>query len=391
MARSKRGARWLAFGLLVAALCVVAAGCGGGDDSGSLEGLGSSFEEIQELAREEGEVNIVQWPLYAQLVEEFTAATGCTVTLKDAGTSDDMINFMGTGEYDGIVASGNATVRLMTTDEVAPIDEELIPNYANIHEGLKGQVHNSLDGQAMGVPHGRGYNPLAFRADVVTTAPDSWSAIWENPNEYAGKISIYDDSIFIADAALYLKATQPELGIDNPYELDEVQFNAAVDLMKQLAPNVGEWWTDYSKQIQAFTNKDSVIGTTWPLQVNLLKGDGQPVESVKPSEGATGWSDTWMVSTKAANPNCMYLWMNHMASPEAQAVVAEGFGEAPANLEACALTTNKNHCTEQHADDEVFWEDIYYWTTPVADCGDDRGEVCKTQEDWEAAWTEIRG
>ena len=343
------------------------------------------------MARDEGQVNIVQWPLYAQLVDEFTEATGCTVTVKDAGTSDDMITFMGTGEYDGIVASGNATIRLMTTGEVAPIDEELIPNYADIYEPLTGQVHNSLDGVAMGVPHGRGYNPLAWRTDEVTAAPTSWSAIWDNPNDYAGKISIYDDSIFIADAALYLKATQPDLGIDDPYALDEEQFNAAVDLMKQLAPNVGEWWALYDKQIQSFANKDSVIGTTWPLQVNLLKADGQPVESTKPTEGATGWSDTWMVSSKAQNPNCMYLWMNHMASPEAQAAVAEGFGEAPANLKACELTKNTNHCEEQHAEDDAFWEDVYYWTTPVADCGDDRGEVCKTQEDWEAAWTEIRG
>jgi putative spermidine/putrescine transport system substrate-binding protein len=393
--RKARVARWAAFGLLVAALSVVAAGCGGGDDDGgassALEGLGTSFEEIQELAREEGQVNIVQWPLYAQLVKEFTASSGCAVTLKDAGTSDDMITFMGTGEYDGIVASGNATVRLMATGEVAPIDGDLIPNYADIHEPLTGQIHNSLDGVPMGVPHGRGYNPLAWRTDLVTPAPTSWSAIWENPNDYAGKISIYDDSIFIADAALYLKATQPDLGIEDPYALDDAQFTAAVDLMKQLAPNVGEWWADYAKQIQAYTNGDSVIGTTWPLQVNLLKADGVAVESLKPTEGATGWSDTWMVSSKAQNPNCMYLWMNHMASPEAQAAVAEGFGEAPANLKACELTTNTNHCEEQHAEDEAFWENVYYWTTPVADCGDDRGEVCKTQEDWEAAWTEIRG
>ena len=394
--RRKRIAVWAALGLLVAALSMVAAGCGGGDDDGGssadLEGLGSSYEEIQELARDEGQVNIVQWPLYAQLMDEFTEATGCKVTLKDAGTSDDMITFMGTGEYDGIVASGNATVRLMTTGEVAPINEDLIPNYADIQEGLKGQVHNSIDGVSYGVPHGRGYNTLAWRTDEVTTAPDSWSVFWETASDNAGKLSVYDDSIFIADAAMWLMETQPDLGITNPYELDEEQFNAAVDLIKtQLAPNVGEWWTDYAKQIQSFTNKDSTMGTTWPLQVNLLKGDNQPVESVKPKEGATGWSDTWMVSSKAQNPNCMYLWMNHMASPEAQAAVAEGFGEAPANPKACALTKNPNHCEEQHAEDEAFWEDIYYWTTPVADCGDDRGEVCKTQEDWEAAWTEIRG
>ena len=56
-----------------------------------------------------------------------------------------------------------------------------------------------------------------------------------------------------------------------------------------------------------------------------------------------------MIYSKAQHPNCMYLWMNHIISPEAQAKVAECFGEAPVNLKACALTKNKNHCDEFHA------------------------------------------
>ena len=400
--RKVRVARLAVFGLLVAALSVVAAGCGGGDDDGdggvstAVEGLGTSLEEIQSLAREEGEVNVVQWAGYAQLVEEFTAATGCTVNTKDGASSDDMISLIQTGAYDGVSASGNASVRLMATGEVAPVDTELIANYADVQEGIKDQEYNALDGQPYGVPHGRGPNYLMFRNDIVPADTNSWNVIWDDDqlSEYGGKISIYDDSIFIADAAVYLKATQPDLNITDPYELDEDQFNAAIDLLKkQAAAGANYWPGDVAKQIGEYTNGDSVVGTTWPYQYVQLTAADPPVAvtAIKPAEGTTGWSDTWMLYSKAANPNCMYLWMNHMISPEAQAAVAEGFGEAPVNLKACELTKNANHCDEFHADDEAWWEDVYYWTTPVADCGDDRGEVCKTQEDWEAAWTEIRG
>ena len=385
---------------IVAALALVAAGCGGADKSGGaaqIDGLGSTLEEIQANAKEEGQVNIVQWAGYAQLVDEFTAATGCKVSTKDGGSSDDMISLIQTGEYDGVSASGNASVRLMATGDVAPVNMELISNYADVQEGIKNQSYNSLDGEPFGVPHGRGPNYLMFRNDMVPKDTDTWGVIWEDDQleKYKGKISIYDDSIFIADAAVYLKATQPDLGIDNPYQLNEEQFDAAVALLKKQAPYVGEYWPgDVAKQIASYTNGDSTVGTTWPYQYVQLTAAKPPVAvtAIKPKEGTTGWSDTWMIYSKAANPNCMYLWMNHMISPEAQASVAEGFGEAPVNLKACELTKNQNHCDEYNADNEDWWKDVYYWTTPVEDCGDDDdGTTCKTQEDWKAAWTEIRG
>ncbi len=52
--------------------------------------------------------------------------------------------------------------------------------------------------------------------------------MWDANSPAAGKVSVYDSPIYIADAALHLKTTQPDLGIDNIYELDEDQFNAAV-------------------------------------------------------------------------------------------------------------------------------------------------------------------
>ena len=393
----KRGLGGVALSGVLVFLAFAAAGCGGGGGGSSAEqisGLGSSLDDIQKKARDEGEVNLVIWSGYADpsWAKPFTQQTGCKVNTKDGASSDDMIDLISTGQYDGVSASGNASVRLMQRGDVAPINTDYLPNYADVQEGIKNQSYNSKDDKPYGVPHGRGPNLLMFRTDAVPASTDSWSVIWDKSAPYKGKLSVYDDSIFIADAAVYLKATQPDLKIDNPYELDDNQFAAAVSLLKKQAPEVSDYWPgDVAKQVQAFTNKDAVVGTTWPYQVNLLQAAKVPVKAVKPKEGTTGWSDTWLIYSKAQHPNCMYLWMNYIISPEAQAKVAESFGEAPVNPKACALTKDKDHCAKFHAQDESWWKDVYYWTTPTKDCGDSRGDVCKTQEDWKAAWTDIRG
>ena len=134
-----------------------------------------------------------------------------------------------------------------------------------------------------------------------------------------------------------------------------------------------------------------MLGTTWQVIANLLEADKVPVKVVLPKEGATGWSDTWMVASKAKNPNCMYMWMDHIISPKANAAVAEWFGEAPSNQKSCAETAVKNHCEIFHADDEDYFSQVAYWTTPTKDCGDDRGAVCKDYSEWVQAWTEIKG
>ena len=398
--RRRRALMWGALALLVGSLAFVAAGCGGGDEEGGggewqIEGLGSSLDEIQQLAKDEGQVNLVIWAGYADKSwsDDFASTTGCKVNTKDGASSDDMVDLMATGEYDGVSASGDATLRLIAKGDVAPVNFDLTPNYADVYEGLKNQSYNTVDDVGYGVPHGRGPNYMVFRNDIVPEDTSSWAPIWGT--EYKGKISIYDNQIFIADAAVYLKATQPDLGIENPYELDEEQFQAAVALLKQQRPNIGEYWdgATYAKQVTSFKSGEAVVGTTWPYQVNLMNAEKPPVPvtAIKPKEGTTGWSDTWMISSNAEHPNCMYLWLDYIISPAANAKVAEYFGEAPSNAKACELTTNKNHCTDYHADDEDWWQDVYYWTTPEADCGDDRGEVCKTYEDWRAAWTEIKG
>jgi putative spermidine/putrescine transport system substrate-binding protein len=400
MPKTNRRAKWAwlaALALTLTAAMLTAMGCGGSSSSGP-----STTPAPTEVGDGEGELNLIAWAGYAEdgstdpkvdWVTPFEKETGCQVNVKVGNTSDEMVTLMRTGNYDGVSASGDATLRLVAGGDVAPVNTDLVPNYKDIFDALKDQPFNTVDGVNYGIPHGRGANVLMYNTDDVAKAPTSWGAVLdpEQAKAWKGKVTAYDSPIYIADAALYLKATQPDLGIDNVYELDQKQFDAAVDLLKQQRANIGEYWADYTKEQAAFTGGDSVIGTTWQVIANLLQADKVPVEVVLPEEGATGWSDTWMVSSKAAHPNCMYKWMDWITSPEVNAQVAEWFGEAPANQKSCAETEDPDFCKTFHAEDEDYFDQVSYWTTPVADCGDDRGETCKDYSDWVNAWTEIKG
>ncbi len=380
---------------ICAFIAAFGAGCGSSDDD-------STGEELTKVGEGEGELNLICWAGYCEdgstdpkvdWVTPFEEKTGCEVNVKIGNTSDEMVQLMRSGEYDGVSASGDASLRLVDGEDVDPVNTDLVPNYADVFPGLKDQPYNSVDGQMYGIPHGRGANLLMSNLDVVKPQAESLSAVFDEAEleKYSGKVTAYDSPIYIADAALYLMQTQPDLEITNPYELDEDQFNAAIDLLKTQNEHIGEYWSDYTKEISAFTNGDSVVGTTWQVINQLLQADNQPVDAVLPKEGSTGWSDTWMISSEAQNPNCMYEWMDWIISPEVNAQVAEWFGEAPANSKACDFTADPKHCEIYDADGSQYLDDLYYWATPLSDCGDDRGDVCKTYDDWVQGWTEVKG
>jgi putative spermidine/putrescine transport system substrate-binding protein len=369
----------------------------------------------------EGELNIIIWAGYAEdgsnvpeydWVHGFEDATGCKVNSKPDDTSDQMVTDMRTGAYDGVSASGDATLRLISGGDVAEIDTSTIPGFSDVAPFLQDAPHyvitttETVDGKEQpvkhryGVPHGWGGNSLMYRTDKVSPAPTSWSVVFD-PNQakdYAGLVTAYDSPIYIADAALYLKSHSPELGITDVYELTPEQLDAAVKLLQDQRPFVGQYWSLFGTEIDNFTTGQSVVGTTWPYQVNTLKASGLPVEAVVPIEGMTGWADTWMMSSTAKHPNCMLKWMAWMLTPEVQAQVAENFGEAPANPLACQYLDVgygsyqlPGFCDKYGVNDPAFYNSISFWKTPQTACGDARGDACTDYELWTNKWTEIKG
>ncbi|WP_222720806.1 ABC transporter substrate-binding protein [Actinomadura sp. HBU206391] len=385
------------FALAAAVGAALVSACSGSDPG--QEAVAPPIPVQQDIGPSEGRVNLVVWAGYAEdgssdktvdWVTPFTKATGCRVNSKVADTSDSMVALMKTGQYDGVSASGDASLRLIYGGDVAPVNTGLLSNYGDIAPYLKNQPYNSVKGQMYGVPHGYGANVLMYRTDKLPQRPTSWSVVWDRNSPAANHVTAYDSPIYIADAALYLKTHRPDLKITDVYELNEKQFTAAVDLLKQQRPSINQYWHSYVDELQSFKSADNYAGTAWEVTANLAKDEGVPVATTIPAEGATGWSDTWMISSKAEHPNCMYRWMNWITTPRAQAQVGQWFGQAPANPKACRYTES-GFCTTYHVGDAEFYKRIAFWKTPVADCGDDRGTECVDYSRWAQAWTEIKG
>ena len=349
----------------------------------------------------EGQVDIIAWPGYIERGESdkgydwvtgYEAKTGCKVNVKTAGTSDEMVSLMTRGGYDLVTASGDASIRLIRGGTVQAIDVTRVPSYSSVDERLREAPWHYVDGKHYGVPYQWGPNVLMYNTQVFKEAPASWAVVFElmklpDGKHNKGRVQAYDGAIYIADAALYLKSKQPELGITDPYALNEAQYSAVLDVLRKQHPLVQRYWHDANVQVQDFTNEGVVASGSWPFQVNTLAANQQPIASTVPAEGATGWADTTMMSATAAHPNCAYEWMEWSINPKTQGDLAAWFGSVPAVPAACtdnALLGPEGCATNGFENFSKIW----FWRTPEASCA---GGECVPYSRWSTDYVAIMG
>jgi putative spermidine/putrescine transport system substrate-binding protein len=370
---------------VAAALCVPAAGVGS-----SSSGLPTS------IGKGEGELKMIAWEGYLQpqWVKPFERQTGCRIVAKYAGSSDEMVTLMrqgGGGQYDMVSASGDASLRLIYGGDVAPVNVNLVKPWKQFYAPFKSPPNNTVKGVHYGISLQFGPNVLVYNTKLVKPKPSSWSLLYDP--KYRGKISVPNNAIQIADAALYLSKAKPELGIKDPYELNQTQFNAAVKLLKQQHPLVKKYWGLASDEVDLFKSGGVIAGAGWPQTTVQARAAGVPVADVVPKEGATAWLDTWMLSSKSKHVNCAYMWWNYISQPKVQAEQGVYWPETPVNSQACKYMNQlkKGSCHAYHADEPLsYYRSLKFWKTPIADCGNGK-KNCIDYTKWQQAWTDIRG
>ena len=139
----------------------------------AVAGAATGRRPAQKVGKGEGKLNLVAWVGYvedgstdpsADWVTPFEKETGCQVSVKIGATSDEMVQLMRTGQYDGVSASGDASARLVEGGDVDPVNVDLVPNYKDIVSPRSRTSRTTRStARSTAIPHGRGSNLLALQ------------------------------------------------------------------------------------------------------------------------------------------------------------------------------------------------------------------------------------
>ena len=282
-------------------------------------------------------LKVVAWEGYTenQWVKPFEKQSGCKIQHQYAGSSDEMYNLMKKNAgYDLVSASGDASNRLIASGLVQPIDPSTIPDWKQLTPQLVKGPNHFVDGKYYGVPWQWGPNVLMWNPAKYKGVTNSWSALYDPKNK--GLITIPNNPIQIADAALYLSKTKPALGIKDPVRADvRAARRRGRRCSRSQRPLIKAYWGFATDEVKIFQTGGATLGAAWPLAVAQLNRAGTKVSQTLPKEGATGWSDVWMLAKNPKNPECAQAWLKYSAGAKVQAQVAKFNTYTPANLQSC--------------------------------------------------------
>lgn len=269
--------------------------------------------------------------------------------------------------YDLISASGDITERLYKAGLVRPLDTSKLQNYSTVFESFQSGDWNTFDGKPYGVTFAWMPNVLVYNTDAVPTAPTSWDVLFDPA--YAGKITLPDNPMTIADVVLWL-------GKADPYDLTPADLAEVKAKLIELRPSIRKFWTRAGELANLFQSGEVVLAHAWPLTYQQLEEAGFPVGSASPKGKLTGWTDSWMISRNSPNAEAAYQWIDYLLSGPGQKGVIEttGYsGETTLGTEAVGAERAK-----ELFDDLSLHSQIKMW------------QSVENYDAWVKLWNEIR-
>lgn len=296
-----------------------------------LLGLSSSLQAADVL-------HLYNWNNYISdtTVARFEASCRCRLVQDYYSDNEEMLAKLAAGAsgYDLIVPTGNAVEALIKSQQLRPLDKQLLPNLKNIDPAYLDTVFDP--GNRYSVPYAYtitliGYNVERMRELDLPT--DTWAVIFEPKylRKLKGRVTVLDSQRELMAAALKY------LGY-SVNDVDESHWRQARDLIIRAKP----YWAAFNASSYI---KELTVGNIWlahgysndMFQAQQdAKHAGRPftIAYSTPKEGAVLALDSMVIHQSGPRPDLAHRFINFMLEGRNSAELTNLIGSGNPNRAA---------------------------------------------------------
>jgi spermidine/putrescine-binding protein len=342
----------------LAALAALAAGCGRRKDAAPPAGS-------PELGPVEEALHLYNWSDYIapEIIPAFEREFGVRVRYDTYESSEELVAKLqaGAAGYDLVVPTTYAVTALVESGLLAPLSPAYLGNLGNLAPVFRGMPHDP--GNVYTVPWLWGMTGIAWRRDLIATAPASWGVFLDPA--LRGKTTMLDDLRDVIGAFLRLRGHS--INSVDPGELEAARQDAvaAKSLLKAY--------------LSAPVKGQLIAGDVWLAQ--MWNGDAAQAAREEPAiawtlpaEGSTLWLDSLVVPRTAPHPRAAHEFINYTLRPPVAAAIAAATGYGSPNQAAMPLISNP----------------VAYPTEKELARLEIQKDLGRASELWDRIWTEIK-
>ncbi len=293
-------------------------------------------------------VNVCSWGEYIDedLITQFEEQTGIRVNYQTAESNEALYSLLKSGgaDYDVVVPSDYMIGRLLAEDMLEPLDYSQIPNFSLI-DGRFRNLSYDPDNRYT-VPYTWGTLGIIYNTSLVDEEITSWSALYDD--KYAGQVLLINNSRdAIGEALFYLGCSVNTA--------DKEEIRRAYELVADANRRGVFQGRVMDEVLQKMEGGNAAIATYYAGDYISMRENNEDLAFVIPEEGSNWFVDAMCMLKDAPHQREAHMWMDFIASTDANLANMHYIGYASPNREA--LERYPDYYLEQEGeelDPEIF-------------------------------------
>jgi spermidine/putrescine-binding protein len=255
------------------------------------------------------------------ILDAFEDEFGAKVVYESFQSPEEAAERLRGGMVCDVILIENQMIRPLAEEGLLlPLNLSNIPNFRNVSSNFRDLAFDPRNRHS--VPADYGTAGMLVRTDLVGDGLTKWADLWDA--DFPGKIAFRNQPREIIGMTL--------LSLNFPLNSEDPQEHSlALKRLLVLRPSIVMTDLEASKSLPRLLDGEVVVLHGYSSDYQIAREINPAVRYILPHEGSALWGDSYVISSKTANPRMAENFINFMMRPEIAAAIVNKKGYASAN------------------------------------------------------------